>query len=81
MSSTPVLAPAAISGEKPFILYTYASKDGVGAIPHQFSSDGKEHPIAYASKSCSQVERNYAITDFEALALIFALEKFKYFLL
>ncbi|KAH7719684.1 gagpol and env protein precursor [Aphelenchoides avenae] len=85
MSSTPVLAQpdieAAISGEKPFILYTDACKDGVGAVLHQVSSDGKEHPIAYASKSCSQAERNYAITDLEALALIFALDKFKYFLL
>ncbi|KAH7697125.1 gagpol and env protein precursor [Aphelenchoides avenae] len=85
MSSTPVLAQpdieAAISGEKPFILYTDACKDGVGAVLNQVSSDGKEHPIAYASKSCSQAERNYAITDLEALALIFALDKFKYFLL
>ncbi|KAH7689613.1 gagpol and env protein precursor, partial [Aphelenchoides avenae] len=72
---------AAISGEKPFILYTDASKDGVGAVLHQVGPDGKEHPIAFASKSCSKAERNYAITDLEALALIFALNKFKYFLL
>ncbi|KAH7695985.1 gagpol and env protein precursor, partial [Aphelenchoides avenae] len=85
MSSTPVLAQpdieAAISGDKPFILYTDASKDGVGAVLHQVGSDGKEHPIAFASKSCSKAERNYAITDLEALALIYALDKFKYFLL
>ncbi|KAH7711359.1 gagpol and env protein precursor [Aphelenchoides avenae] len=85
MSCTPVLAQpdveAAISGVKPFILYTDASKDGVGAVLHQVGPDGKEHPIAFASKSCSKAERNYAITDLEALALIFALEKFKYFLL
>ncbi|KAH7706854.1 gagpol and env protein precursor [Aphelenchoides avenae] len=85
MSCTPVLAQpdveAAISGEKPFILYTDASKDGVGAVLHQVGPDGKEHPIAFASKSCSKAERNYAITDLEALALIFALNKFKYFLL
>ncbi|KAH7723371.1 gagpol and env protein precursor [Aphelenchoides avenae] len=85
MSSTPVLAQpnieAAISGEKPFILYTDASKDGVGAVLHHVGLDGKEQPIAYASKSCSKAERNYAITDLEALALIFALDKFKYFLL
>ncbi|KAH7721714.1 gagpol and env protein precursor [Aphelenchoides avenae] len=39
MSSTPVLAQpdteAVISGEKPFILYTDASKDGVGAVLQQ----------------------------------------------
>ncbi|KAH7707236.1 gagpol and env protein precursor [Aphelenchoides avenae] len=85
MSSTPVLAQpdieAAISGKRPFILYTDASKDGVGAVLHQVGPDGKEHPIAFASKSCSKAERNYAIADLEALALIFDLNKFKYFLL
>ncbi|KAH7700597.1 gagpol and env protein precursor, partial [Aphelenchoides avenae] len=66
MSSTPVLAQPDIEA-------------AISGSDH--SSYGNEHPIAFASKSCSKAERNYAITDLEALALMFALNKFKHFLL
>ncbi|KAH7680235.1 gagpol and env protein precursor [Aphelenchoides avenae] len=68
-----------MNGSKPFLLYTDASKDGVGAVLSQLGSDGKEHPIAFASKCTSSAESKYAISDLEALALVYALRKFKYF--
>ena len=34
-------------------------------------------PIAYASHSLSQVERNYRITDFKSLAVIWANQYFE----
>ncbi|KAH7704917.1 gagpol and env protein precursor, partial [Aphelenchoides avenae] len=83
MTSPPVLIQpdieSAMNGTRPFLLYTDASKDGVGAVLSQLGSDGKEHPIAFASKCTSSAERNYAISDLEALALVYALRKFKYF--
>ncbi|KAH7721669.1 gagpol and env protein precursor [Aphelenchoides avenae] len=69
-----------MNGTRPFLLYNDASKDGVGAVLSQLGSDGKEHPIAFASKCTSSGESKYAIYDLEALALVYALRKFKYFI-
>ncbi|KAH7671495.1 gagpol and env protein precursor, partial [Aphelenchoides avenae] len=68
-----------MNGTRPFLLYTDASKDGVGAVLSQIGPDGKEHPIAFASKCTSSAESKYAISDLEALALVYDLRKFKYF--
>ena len=46
----------------------------------QLCKDGKWHPIAYYSKSLSEVERNYDIHDKELLAIIRALEEWRYLL-
>ncbi|KAH7680133.1 gagpol and env protein precursor, partial [Aphelenchoides avenae] len=74
MTSPPVLIQpnieSAMNGSRPFLLYTDAS---------QLGSDGKEHPIAFASKCTSSAESKYAISDLKALALVYALRKFKYF--
>ncbi|GLB43134.1 putative retrotransposable element tf2 155 kda protein type 1-like [Lyophyllum shimeji] len=42
--------------------------------------DGKWHPIAFYSKSLSEVERNYEIHDKEMLAIVRALEEWRHFL-
>lgn len=42
--------------------------------------DGKEHPIAYMSKSLSAAERNYSITERETLAVVIALEHWRCYL-
>jgi hypothetical protein len=44
-----------------FILATNASKQGLGAVLSQIR-DGKERPIAYASRGCMASEQNYGIT-------------------
>ncbi|KAH7707859.1 gagpol and env protein precursor [Aphelenchoides avenae] len=83
MTSPPVLIQpdieSAMNGTRPFLLYTDASKDGVGAVLSQLGSDGKEHPIAFASICTPSAESKYAISALEALALVYALRKFKYF--
>lgn len=58
---------------KPFEVHTDASNYGIGAMLTQ-TIDGKEHPIAYMSKSLSPAERNYSITERETLAVVTALE-------
>ena len=52
-------------------LYTDASKGGLGACLFQ-----ADHPVAYASRSLSPAEENYAQIEKELLAVVFACEKF-----
>ena len=66
---------------KPFILHTDASLDGLGAVLYQKNKEGKTRVIAYASRSLSKSERNYAAHRLEFLALKWAItEKFKDYL-
>lgn len=59
-----------------FEVHTDASSFGVGAMLSQ-TIDGKEHPIAYMSRSLSKPERNYSTTEREALAVLIALEHWR----
>ena len=56
--------------DKDFILETDASIHGLGSILSQVQSDGKMHPIAYASRALSPSEKNYSITELETLAVV-----------
>jgi hypothetical protein len=63
----------------PFEVHTDASNYGVGGMLTQIV-DGKEHPIAYMSRSLSPTERNYSITERETLAVITAIEHWRCYL-
>lgn len=76
--SAPVLAYP--SFDKPFVLETDASIAGVGAVLSQPQEDGQLHPVAYASRSLSAPERNYAITELETLAVVWAITHFHSYL-
>jgi hypothetical protein len=65
---------------KEFILLIDASKIAIGAILSQKDEEGKEHPIAYDSKTLNKNEQNYDTTHLEALAIIWALKKFRHYL-
>uniref|UniRef100_A0AC34GG47 Reverse transcriptase domain-containing protein n=1 Tax=Panagrolaimus sp. ES5 TaxID=591445 RepID=A0AC34GG47_9BILA len=83
--SAPVLAQpdyeAAIDGTKPFIIWTDACKTGVGAVLTQEDELKRLHPLFYVSKACSDAERNYSITQLEALAVVVALRKLRSFIM
>ena len=68
--TAPVLAFADF--EKPFHLETDASADGLGAVLSQKQSDGKYHPVAYASRSLKGSESKYHSSKLEFLALKWA---------
>ncbi|XGW10312.1 hypothetical protein V3C99_012081 [Haemonchus contortus] len=82
--SAPVLAQpdleAARRGDRPFVICTDASTTGLGAVLSQEGKDGHLHPIFFASRSLGKAERNYHITDLEAVAVVFALRRFHMFI-
>lgn len=65
--------------ELPFEVHTDASDFGVGAMLCQVV-DGDEHPVAFMSRSLTGPERNYSVTEREALAVLTALEHWRCYL-
>ena len=57
---------------KPFLLETDASGKGLGAVLSQKKSDGRYHPIAYASRIMNETEQRYHSNKQEFLALKWA---------
>ena len=66
--------------KKDFVLETHVSKLGLGAILSQHKEDNRLHPVVYASQSVSASEANYAITNLETLAVVWAITHFRYYL-
>lgn len=79
LTSPPLLALPDF--DEPFVVETGASSIAVGAVLPQKKEDGKIHPIQYASRTMTSTEKNYSACEREALAVIFALKKFRVYLL
>lgn len=57
-------------------MQTDASDLAVGAILFQELDDG-EHPISFASRTLTSVERKYSATERELIGVIFGIEHFR----
>lgn len=60
---------------------TDASPYGLGAILIQFDEASRYRVISFASKSLTETERHYCQTEKEALAIVWGVERFQYYLL
>ena len=73
LSSEPILKLPDLNRE--IILSTDASNQSLGACMMQ-EYEGMKHPVMYASKKMLPREQNYSVGDREALAIVWAVNKF-----
>lgn len=68
--------------QRPFELHTDgACTAGIGVILCQRDLDNnRAYAVAYASRSLSPAERNYGVSEVEALAIVFGIKKFAHYL-
>lgn len=69
------LVLAILDGTRRFVMYTDASKNGLGAVLMQ-----DEKVIAYVSRQLKVHERNYPTHDLELAAVVFALKIWRHYL-
>jgi hypothetical protein len=78
LSTAPILQYPDFTKE--FRLSTDASDYGVGAVLSQLDQEGRDKPIAFASRTLNSAEKNYAVVEKEALAMIWAIQYFRHYL-
>ena len=79
VQSTPVLVFPDF--DKPFLLETDASKEGLVAVLSQKQDDGRYHPVTFGSHLLTPSEKNYHSSKLEFLALKWSvMEHFKEYL-
>ena len=67
--------------DKPFLLETDTSKEGLGVVLSQKQDNGCYHPVAFGSHSLTPVEKNYHSSNLECLTLKWSItENFKEYL-
>jgi hypothetical protein len=72
--SAPIIQPPDWS--QPFEIMCDASDYAVGAVLGQ-RKEGRVHAVYYANKTLNDAQLNYATTEKEFLAMVFAFEKFR----
>jgi hypothetical protein len=79
MVTTPILV--FLDWEKKFHVHVDASYIALGEIKAQPGAGDLDHPIAFVSMKLSEYEHNYNTMEREGLAMVYALQKFRNYLL
>ena len=67
--------------KKEFHVHVDASSISLGILLNQPGEGTIDHPIAFASRKLSTTEKNYTTTEREGLAMVYALQNFRHYLL
>lgn len=78
LTSAPILRFPNLS--RPFEIHTDASAVGIGAVLIQTDSEGQRWPLHYISRVLKANERKWHVQEWEALAVVWAVEKFRVYL-
>ena len=65
---------------KPFLLYVKAMKHSLGALLAQKDDNGHEHATYYLSRTLIGSESRYNLIEKECLALVFAIQTTRHYL-
>ena len=79
MVTAPILV--FLDWKKEFHVHVDSSCIVLGAVLTQSGEGEMDHPIAFASRKLSKSEKNYSMTKHEGLAMAYALQKFRNYLL
>ena len=79
MASAPILVFP--DWNKEFHVNIDASSTALGVVLAQPGEGDLDHPIVYASRKLSFAEHNYTTNEREGLAMVYALQKFRNYLL
>ena len=79
MASTPILVYP--DWNKEFHVHVDASSIVLGVVLAQLGEGDLDHPIAYANRKLSFAKRNYTMIEREGLSMVYALQKFRHYLL
>ena len=78
VSGSPMLKP--FCQELPTVVTSDASDRGAGAVLTQVQPDGSEHPVAFWSRTFTDTERRYSVSEREALSAVQAVERWRVYL-
>ena len=67
--------------DKEFHVHVDASNYAIGATLAQIGDHGLDHPVYFASRLLSKAENNYSTKKQEALGMVYAVQKFRHYLL
>ena len=66
---------------KEFHVHVNASSIALGIVLAQSGEGNIDHPISFESRKLSTAEKNYTTTEREGLAMVYALQKFRHYLI